>query len=361
MLYPFRGLDITDDDHDLADPNPLFGDASIVSKAQLPKLVDRVELVSILGTKKLPAIVDEEQGVTTDEAENFNSLIAVRVWGPSRLSTEMRAELAHDADRRSYQVASLITLVILGHWLLSNTTALVSQLHRGRRTRVMYNLESEYFYGKVSAVQSFAALSVDSALKFSRQELMKLLRQEEFVGLTEVLGQPTQRAEPLRQAIQAASVRLAEAVHSIVPSSQLLGAVTALELLLTSDQRYKTTKRRITALIGDQAREFRVNEIVDARNQYVHYGKEVTDEPLARNAVYLALACLLRYSNLASEFQNKEDLFQYLDFVASGILFRRAQGFPDYALLAQGWKHDPEAPIFPYERGIDEDPEDDPC
>ncbi len=103
----------------------------------------------------------------------------------------------------------------------------------------------------------------------------------------------------LREHIITALVRLGHAIHSDA-GGQLLGAYTALEILLDGDQ--STLANRIDSLVGERGRQL-WNFVTKSRNNYVHSTVEISERE-ARSSVYLAGYALCAYASLGESISN---------------------------------------------------------
>ena len=355
FLYPFCGLELTDEHHDLNSPEPLLDDATIVSKKHIPKIVENVVTLRAVSRLQGSFVVGEMKELARDDDSDFNSFIPVRRWGDIRSKNVDRNRILSEADLRAYEVSALISLVVLGHWMQPRTTALAEQLHRGTRSQMIVSLETGKYQFNVRHKQSFAALSSNSALVLSRQELRDLLNQKEFRGFTRAFERSSGYHESIWRAVRQAAVRLADALHTVDCVSQLLGAVTALEIMLLGPEaRYPLLEHRRQALLGATAtKNYQVEVVLNARHAYVHKGLNNVDQALASRAVYLSLSCLLRFSQVASLFSNKDQLWSYPDFAYEGQSRYSIWTDAERASFSNLLKFDCDESVFPYERGRD--------
>lgn len=107
-------------------------------------------------------------------------------------------------------------------------------------------------------------------------------------------------------------------LHSPNIATQLLGAVTAIEILLSeSGDSYDDIIRRLSALLGKQALDsLAVQEIFQARHLYVHKGEEPEMfSSISSKSIGLALNTIFRYSDLALQFSTKQYIIDYLGLI----------------------------------------------
>jgi hypothetical protein len=112
-------------------------------------------------------------------------------------------------------------------------------------------------------------------------------------------------------------MRISECLHTARPSSQLLGAVTAIEILLQDQaEGYKVLERRLLALLGDTAKQtFSIEEILRARHEYVHKGIDCDNFHVAAKAISLSICALLVFASVATKLSSKVAILRYLDMI----------------------------------------------
>jgi hypothetical protein len=157
-------------------------------------------------------------------------------------------------------------------------------------------------------------------IKMSRSELKTFFQQTCFARLTAILlTQEASIGRSLKNAITQSALRLADAVHANATSSQLLGTVTAIELLLGElGDSFEVIQKRLAGLIGnDVINRYHADQIFWARHRYVHKGEDIKDHTISSNAIALALLSLLTYADAAAAFRSKPEIVQYLDFISS--------------------------------------------
>jgi len=316
VFFPVKGLDVLNKRHDL--DKPLFGDATLVSKKHIRQIVHLLE-----ANKRMGGDHDHERDIIymmehATLTEDFQSLIAVQRSGT--ISEEDRnPQIVRDSAARAYQIVALLALVFLARSHSGQACGLVEQLHRQTQSLAMLDLQGGGFRFRIGGGHwSYTILDPKKTIQMSRGDLKKVLYQKRFTGLTQaVLSQRPSLPKSLRKAIAQSTIRLSDAVHSITPSAQLLGAVTSIEILLTGQvDSYETTKRRLAALLGTEAIiQYDAESVLRARHLYVHRGEEPEGYAIPLTAIGLALSCLLRYAEAAPGFSSKTALIEYLDFV----------------------------------------------
>jgi hypothetical protein len=159
--------------------------------------------------------------------------------------------------------------------------------------------------------------------KITREHLASRLLSPRFQHLSSILSsQRPSVGHSLSSAITGASLRLASAVSSDTSASQILGAVTTLEIVLTNrSDAFDTVEKRIRQLLTpDACNFFEVDRVLKQRHNYVHSGEEPAGNELPAKAIGLALTCLLQVARLACCFPNKETVLRYLDLSHNGHL-----------------------------------------
>ena len=178
---------------------------------------------------------------------------------------------------------------------------------------------------------------------WTRRELRQWLRNPWWHGLVASAINPGNAIpRSFRNTLTQASIRLAEAFSSPTRSTQLIGAVTALEVLLSYTNQgtgFSTIEQRIDALLGSSwASRLRVKDVFHARHSYVHQGTRITESSIVEAGLVLAVAVMMLYSHGLNAFADKNALLAYLDV---RIAARRCQPHAGQRPLVQL------RPIFP--------------
>ncbi len=318
VLFPLRGLDITDEQHDLF--QPAFGDFTVVSKNHIR------QIIKLLNLSKDPVHGEQNEHDTIYMVENatfredFHSFIAVRRRGNFSIKNPM-PKWVKDAKARSYQIAALFTLVLLAESASGETCGLVEQLHKQTQSTIMFDIDNGEFMFQSGGRYHLRIQPLHEAIILSLNELKQTLYKAQYQHLTNaLLPQRSLLPKSLSRAITQAAVRLSDAIHSVTPSSQLLGAVTAMEILLASQsEKYESLTNRLSALLGNESLiQHDVETVLQSRHLYVHQGQEIEEIEISLKAVGLALSSLLHYAKIAPLFSGKDELVNYLDFIHSG-------------------------------------------
>jgi hypothetical protein len=309
VLYPVKGLEINNEVNGF--DKPLFGDVTIISKTEIGKIIQKLKL-----NKKVSKGHDHEADVmymmeNITFKEDFHSFLAVRRTG-------LKDDIKNDASKRAYSVLGLISLVFLAVSSSGKTCGFVEQLNRNIKSVAMIDTDNGEFALEIKGGLSFTILDSRNCIKVSSEDLIRTLYDDKFKDLTEaLLPIKSPISTSLKNILNQATIRLSDAVHSITPSGQLLGAVTSIEILLSiHGDSYKVNKNRLIALLGsDSIERFNVEKVLNARHKYVHEGREIEDYTISKQAIGLALSTIFKYSELTKSYRSKEEIINYLDFI----------------------------------------------
>lgn len=312
-----KGLEITDKQHDLV--RPIFGDIALVSKKHIRQVVPLLKL----NERAAPGVDPEREIIHLLESitlfkEEFHTYIAVRRTG---LTSEKGFEfqIIKDSRDRAFQVAALLSLVFLSISKQRKTCALIEQFQDQTRLLTMLDLQEGGFKLHVMDSDSYTIRDQKANINTSRSNLKILLNKKVFQGLSEVLlFHTSQLPKSIQRSISQAAIRLSDAIHNTSPSAQLLGAVTSMEILLTTEEgeKYDSIRQRIVSLLGsNMANHYNAKSVFHSRHLYVHKGENVESYTIPFNAIALALSCILNYIELSKNFPDKVTFVKYLDFI----------------------------------------------
>ncbi len=318
VFYPLTGLSITGPLDSLE--TPIFGDATIVSKEQADVLLEQIDPDRKTDSKSdLPFVVNYRLPLHT----NFHSHLAIRRRGSmpkGHLSSEDSVRsLSSD---RARGLAALLTVVFLASSLNGKTCCLEEQVHTGpSRHLLSINFNGPdltYSSGDVGSWNYDIRIPKD-VIHVSRHDVEAIFHQQPYSLLAPIITeQRVPVSSSLKKVLTQAVIRLADAIMSIEGSSQLLGAVTAIEMLLTqSNDKYESNGRRLGALLGKEVLEtLDADGVFHSRHMYVHRGLKPERSDVAHRAIMLSMLAIFRYAYLAYEFNQKTALVDYLDFVS---------------------------------------------
>lgn len=348
MFFPMKGISITDEHPQFQ--KPVFGDATLVSRSHVREFVPWLKL-----NERMSPRHNHEADVTymlehATLQEEFQAFIAVRRTGILTERT-FRQVLVEQARSRASQIAATLALVFLLDSKTGKTCGLVEQLHRQTKSVVALEFNEGGFMFSTGGGHSHTIVDNRKSIQVSISQLREILTRKEFIGLSSILlEQKSSCARSIRKALTASVVRLSDAIHSISAAAQLLGAVTAIEILLAENgDTYENIVKRIAILLGTPALEaFRAKDVFAARHTYVHRGEEPKiPSPIPLNSIGIALNTIFRFAELAPKFPSKRHILEYLD------LIEKAEHLGDdlgAETLAQIRRHTPSYQKLPFLR-----------
>jgi hypothetical protein len=305
-IRPLTGITITDEDAGL--DKPIFGDATLFARGQLEAITKLIPPSSYRDGNRSAYFGGPfaEKGI--------HSFLAVR--RQSYFDPEHDVDFEKDFNPRVYELTSLIALAVLIYSNRLETCCLTEDFAGNQRSQ-LYVAPGSGSMESVSGDWSLMHLSL--GVSYSREELLTLLKRPEILCLSEILlPQKKTISSSLYQAASQATIRLAEVFHTLKPVNQLLGAVTALELLLGEHgDSFDVLQRRAVALLGESfIKEVGLKEVLQHRHLYVHRGQTFEDRNIPLRGASIAAAALLKFADLASKVPDKMSLLNYLDFVS---------------------------------------------
>ncbi|MDC4225193.1 MAG: hypothetical protein MPW14_18140 [Candidatus Manganitrophus sp.] len=323
VFYPLKGIDVTGPVNDLLN-DPLFGDATIISKNHIKDIVLSLKL----NEQKTPEHDHEKSLIFLMEHAGidgeFHSFMAVCRSSPPRRLIKGKGDfvssmgLDKKARLRASQLVSALALSILAKSKTWQTCGMVEQLREGTRPLAMMCLKDGSFslqggsFGNARTIRSR-----DSIIYLSRKTLSLLSDSYTGTLMTSLVDQNRQLGKSLHRAITESAICLSNALHSVDPANQNLGAVTAIEILIANQgDSFESIKGRILSLIGEtNFNYYKGNDVLRARHLYVHKALEPSGSAIANTSLALALVCLCEYSHLAQRFKAKSEVISYLDFL----------------------------------------------
>ncbi len=312
IFFPMYGIDITDAEHDL--DKPMFGDCTIVSSKHVPELKAVVPMM-------LPNDFRTPAGGAVAVEKVFPALLAVRRKGSISVDDyPSNSPLIEDARSRAYKLSALLSIVLLAENNYPNTCALAEQVHSANNLGATLDSEKRMVVPGGSPTWGFTTKypAPGSKLSLSREELSSKLFTGKFVALSEIVAGRRANLDVTHvKTIVRSSLAIADAIQAITPSTQLLSAVTALEILLAgNDETFASVQRRLGALLGTTAIErYNAEGILKARHGYVHEGDKLEVSLIPLRAIGLGISALARYAEAAQAFPHKQAVMDYLDFI----------------------------------------------
>jgi len=356
VLFPLKGLELTDPEHDLTDP--LWSDSSIISKRHAGEIIKALKL----NERGAPGQDHERDAIYIMQnitfSEEFHSFIAIKRAGPPlssitpELHCDMYQQIKGDPEKRASQIAAVIELALLATHKDWMTCALVDQIHRRTRSVIKLSLEdSSYAVEVAGAMAARSIMNATNNERLSRQDLKDRLSSDPIAPLASILvSQKCSLPPSLYNAVGESAIRLSDALHVTTGADQLLGAVTAIEILLANQgDSFETIGRRIETLIGPNAyKDFQTEMVLKARHLYVHQGIDPVDRALTLKSTGLSLYCLLTCAEAAARFKSKPSFLSYLDFIRLGEMTASDWGDDERAVFGRFLKHRPDRYQFPF-------------
>lgn len=313
VLQPITGLAFLDSYPTLARGVRI----AFVSKEHIPFLVglleaNRTRAVTFDRAAELTRVLERGAG-----SRVFHSFVAVSYTGrkPNPSRHDEAVSLARD-------VAALLTVVLFAYSRYASAPGLSALVSGGLDGSPDLSIPRSFLRFDGAGFGMHAILS--APIQMLQGDLRQILALPTFQCLTAIMS-GERPMTPLAEAVRAATRRLAQAVHDVSLSGQILGAVTALEILLAGESaprgglfphlRYLTAR-----LVGPVvAKQFKLWKVFDARHRYVHAGREAEKEDVARGALILGVYALVHAAYLAELLGDKRELERYLETFGNPI------------------------------------------
>lgn len=250
------------------------------------------------------------------------SILAVRANGPT---PEMIDESGNDRALEVAAALSMLLLVRLDFWA---TCCLEEHIIEGGNIQQI-RIGSQSGIRRITDKRAQRGQPLwipDPPIRLSRMNFLKILTDEPTGDLTSILLCGNRKVHgTFREILSSATIFLYETAHSTSPETQLFGAITVIDTLLSGGKsQFDIIKRRIRHLFGEvRYKQFFVDEVFHTRNLVVHSGK-LCDWLDARKGLVLALTCLLIASKAAIEFPTLGAFHSYLDFQEETVRFSQA-------------------------------------
>jgi hypothetical protein len=126
IFHPLKGLDITDEFHDL--DSPMFQDATIISRKHIRQIIANKMKLNEKNQHEIISLFDPDPRF--DWGEGFQSFIAIRRTGVMN-SRNFRPPLVKDSYARAQRIGALLGLILLAENSHGETCCLVEQLTGG--------------------------------------------------------------------------------------------------------------------------------------------------------------------------------------------------------------------------------------
>jgi hypothetical protein len=306
-FYPLHGIEIIPDDTPI-DHSLMFEDATIISNDEIEKvllLFDQVDQETLFNIRMHLQMVGQ-QG---------DSIIIIRQ--PEEDVDTIRER----ADHRAVEITSAISNILLMYSNYYWTCCLADEIYHIRHMMSIILHPKKKFRQSIEKIATRGWLFVTPSPPFriTRKDLHNKLFSNKFQDLSSYIFTPFYLLKrkglkkTIKEKISAASIHLYRCINSPTPELQLVGAVTSIEILLKSQQeKYEQVGIRLEHLISSYAFNFyTAQEVFQTRHNCVHAGQKVT-KGYAYLAIRLATNCLANYSIYAKNFDNAEQILDYL-------------------------------------------------
>jgi hypothetical protein len=128
-----------------------------------------------------------------------------------------------------------------------------------------------------------------------------------------LLAQPKSDDQRLSGNLRRACCRLAAACFAANAESQVLGAVTSLEMLLSPDGDFQRLEKRCAEIVADMDEGASLlRSLLKARHEHVHQGRDV-DPSVGRQAILVLMQIMERLARSQNVITSQGQLCSYLD------------------------------------------------
>ena len=305
--FPIRGLEITTDAATLSPM--LFGWATIVSREDLIHFVREMPFAKAGRDTTAMRMVESMTG------EEDSSYILIK--GIGRTSSERDI----NTEKRSFEIASVISLIILARESWRFSCCLAGQVtYTPRYFNIRINTHSGLSQLKQGLLtRAFIHHIPDPPIRLSRTALADLLVDSPFGDLSKiVLFRDKSVDTSFHRVLSTAATLLYETINTTIPESQLIGAVTAMEVLLAISQtRFETIQFRVRLLLGEKPYDYYgADRIFKSRHAFVHEGSQGSASDVA-NGMVLAVSALAAVARIARDFPSHGAMIEYMEFMES--------------------------------------------
>lgn len=294
FLYSINGLMVNEQPEF---ENFIFEDATIVSGSQLKEYFN----------------INNINYNIVDIIPSNLTYIIVQTTGIIKKGNE--SEHKQKSNRRAQEICSFIFFVFLYLSNYSIGICLNSQIYDiGSMTVYMLKAENKGY----SVYQNFSNNEVQTVIPnpplfYKIEDLLKLFNNNYFKNIFDSVRNIKNNI------IKDSLVNLYLTINLPSPMSQLLGAVSSLEIILKDNRKYENIINRVTTLLENEIyNKFEGNvikkEIFDKRHSIIHDGDNC-EGINALKALKLTVNVLINYSCIHSSFINKDTICNVLDIL----------------------------------------------
>lgn len=321
-LFGVRGIVLSDETSWIE--SPLLGDATLMPREPVvAALADESTATDYPLRRRVAGMLHLAPGSEDDVVKSVaplvepaDSFVAVR-----RAGRPTDRDAHTDAFARAREVLAVLSLIIFGSNPDATSIGFSGQFRDGKLgARVALSGDGRNVIG--FAVQPYVyypmAMPEGKILRVTRKGVEGQLQ---HLFHRDLWALATRRAPDVNRSFQAiilrAATRAFDAIHAPTFDARLLGAVTAVEILV-GDQSggWNSLKQRVRALLGKGHEAFRADEVWSARHAYVHDGAEIS--PVAALlSCGLAASVLFHVAALAGRCKTRDALISYLDLLVA--------------------------------------------
>ncbi len=185
------------------------------------------------------------------------------------------------------------------------------------------------FSSHLERTQLPSVIFIENYLPYTRKGLKDLLMSNDLCFGRILLDPNASPPGELAGRLRAATIIFDDTLRQRDFSLQVLGCLTVMETLFKRRDGYDNFKERIRTVLGTLfCHHQKLEDLINARHDFVHEGKRIVNQGLTYDALLLALACLVSYSNLALHYcpYNHEHLIDSIDRRSADILIRIEEG-----------------------------------
>lgn len=329
LFIPFRlhGLQVTDDP--CSTNLKLFNGVSVVSGRAVKEFFQGMPFAVGGGGGQSDRVID----LTVDDDAAY---LLVRTYGED---AKVQVE---NASIRASEVVSVLWLMMMVRTYYHESLCLDEQVlsYPSTRKLLVSNQVGVRLWGDSIATRALIHVIPQPPIRASQAQLREWLTHPAFHALTvAVLDRSKTTTRKMQEHLAQVSVLLYETVNTVMPETQVLGAVTTLESLTSfrtgegNRQTWDQTERQLTVLLGEQRFNL-LAPLLKVRHKFVHEGRRCTKED-ARIAIRVAVGALLTYARLAPSYDSHNDLVQHLQFSTEVMRYKGDRYEPARKLAAE--------------------------
>ncbi|OGU12191.1 MAG: hypothetical protein A2X61_08420 [Ignavibacteria bacterium GWB2_35_12] len=298
-LFNLYGLQIEDQDNwrDF-----IFDDATIVNAKQLKEYLEEIQY--------------DERPIIHYLFSHFKSehtFLIVQNYG--KIVKENEKELQAQAEKRALEVSGFIFFVFLFLSDFRIGISLDSQIYgsQGSEINLLTSYKSQSTHNKYTAGEYSISIP-DEPLRYSRTKLINLFNKIQFKRLYYFVK--TRNDKNINESLS--NLYLTLNVPS--PITQLLGAITSIEILLKDDMKYDRISERINTMLGEKIYKDFVETskdkigVLKKRHNVIHQGEHCTDKD-AYSAIVVSSYIIIVFSHLVHHFPTKSKICKHLDII----------------------------------------------